>query len=382
MAIFLVALLCVLNHSAFGGSRMLMALYALELGATQLSIGIIMALYALCPMLLAIYAGQLVDRVGPRLPMLAGTLGTAAALLLPYLLPGMLTLYVAALVLGTAFQFFFVAVHGTAGAIGGAEHRVRNYTAVSIGFSLAAFFGPLIAGFSIDHLGHLPAFLMLATCTIVPALLLLFRPGFLPKAARRAGDGTRKQSAFDLLRDRRLRNTFIASALISAAWDLYQFYFPIYGHSIGLSASAIGLIIGTFASAVVVIRVALPWLTRRYGEFPMLIRTIALAGFSFLLFPFFENPYGLAVISFMMGLGCGCGQPISGSLIFQLAPPGRASEGAGVRVMFNNVTHLTVPLAFGAIGTLFGFAPVFAAGALGLVSGAYYAHRSNARAAA
>ena len=79
MAIHLVVLMCVLNHSGYVGSRMVMSLYALSLGADQFSIGIIMSLYALCPMLLAISAGKLVDRVGPRLPMLAGTIGLSAS---------------------------------------------------------------------------------------------------------------------------------------------------------------------------------------------------------------------------------------------------------------------------------------------------------------
>lgn len=379
MAIYLVTLLCVLNHAGFAGSRMLMSLYALELGADQFRVGVIMALYALGPMLLAIYAGKLVDRVGPRLPMLAGTAGTAAGLLLPYVFPGLTTLYVSAVVLGTSFQFFFVAVHGTAGAIGGAENRVRNYTAISIGFSLAAFFGPLIAGFSIDYLGHLPAYLALAACTVVPMLMLWLGPDILPKAAPGAGEGEQKQSAFDLLRDRKLLNTLIASGLISAAWDLYQFYFPIYGHSIGLSASAIGVIISAFAVAVFVIRIVLPSLVRRWSEFEILIYTIALAGVSFLLFPLTENPYLLAAVSFLLGLGVGCGQPLSGSLIYHLSPPGRAAEGAGVRVMFNNVTHLGVPLLFGGIGTAFGFAPVFVSCSALLLFGSYYGHRYHAR---
>jgi len=381
MAIYLVVLICVLNHSGFAGSRMLMSLYALELGADQFSIGIIMALFALCPMLLAIHAGRLVDRVGPRLPMLGGTVGTAIGLLLPYFFPGLITLYFSAVVLGTSFQLFFVAVHGTAGAIGGAENRVRNYTAISIGFSLAAFFGPLIAGFSIDYLGHLAAFLALAACTVVPALMLWLGPDILPKAAAGASEGEKKRSAFDLLRDRKLLNTFVASGLISAAWDLYQFYFPIYGHSIGLSASAIGLIIAAFAVAVFVIRIALPSLVGRWTEFEILVYTIALAGISFLLFPLTQNPYLLAAVSFLLGLGVGCGQPLSGSLIYHLAPPGRVAEGAGVRVMFNNVTHLTVPLLFGGIGTAFGFAPVFVSCAVLLLSGSYYSHHSNRKAA-
>jgi hypothetical protein len=47
------------------------------------------------------------------------------------------------------------------------------------------------------------------------------------------------------------------------------------------------------------------------------------------------------------------------SLIYALAPPGRAAECAGLRVTANNVMHLLIPLAFGSIGTAFGYIPVF-----------------------
>jgi MFS family permease len=381
MAIYLVTLLCVMNHAGFSGSRVLMPLYALELGAGQFEIGLIIGLYALCPMFLAIYAGQLVDRVGPRLPMLAGTVGTGASLLLPYFFPGLTILYVSAVLLGTSFQFFFVAVHGTAGAIGGAENRVRNYTGVSIGFSIAALCGPLIAGLSIDHMGHAPAYLTLSLFTIAPALLLWLGPAFLPGATAPAQGETERKKALDLLRIPQLRTSFIASGLVSAAWDLYQLYFPIYGHAIGLSASAIGAIVGIFAAGVFAIRVLLPWLMRRFAEIDVLIYAIGVGGLTFLLFPLLENPFLLAGVSFLLGLSCGCDQPISGSLIYNLSPPGRQSEGAGVRVMFNNVVHLTLPVIFGGLGTALGFGPVFTSISALLLGGSVYTHRMNARTA-
>ena len=182
-----------------------------------------------------------------------------------------------------------------------------------------------------------------------------------PAAKGRGGEeeSQKKSSSFGLLRITKLRNAIVASSLISSRWDLYQFFFPIYGHSIGLSASTIGTIISMFAVAVFSIRVALPRLARVLSEFEMLLYAIGFAGAALLLFPLFRDPYLLAVASFVLGLGCGVGQPMSMSLIYSLSPSGRASEGAGLRVMFNHFTHLIVPLAFGAIGTAFGFAPVF-----------------------
>ncbi len=378
MAIYLIVVTCVLAHAGFGGAKVALPLHALSLGVDPFSVGVIMALWALVPMLIALYIGKLVDRIGPRVPMLAGAVGVVAALLVPYFFPGVPALIVMALVVGTAFQFFFVPVQGITGALGGVEDRARNYSLLSVGFSIASFLGPLIAGFSIDYLGYQLAYLMLAACPAIAVVLLLLKGRMLPKAAVGAGEG-KKGSSFDLLRNRKLRDAIVASGLISIAWDLYLFYFPIYGHSIGLSASSIGTIISTFAAAVFAIRLALPRLARTMGEFQILLYAIGFAGAVFLLFPLVRDPYLLAVASFLLGLGCGVGQPMSMSLIYSLAPPGRASEGAGLRVTFNHFTHLVVPLAFGGIGAAFGFAPVFVSCSAVLIGGSWYGHFTGRR---
>ena len=376
MTIYLTLVLIVLNHMAFSGSRVVVSLFALDHGATQMSVGMLMALYAVVPMLFAIAIGRLADRVGPRLPMLLGSAGLGLALLLPALWPATATLYVSAFLLGCSFHFFFVTVTGIAGGIGGAQHRSRNYALVSLGFSGAGFLGPLIAGFAIDYLGHAPAFLILAAFTLIPVLMLWRTPGFLPGAAP-VSAGATGGSALDLWRAPRLRNTFIASGFISAGWDLFNFYMPVYGHGIGLSASAIGVILGAFALATFVIRAALPWLIRRSSEAQILLYAIFFAACVFALFPLFKNPYALGAVAFLLGLGVGCGQPMSMSLIYALAPAGRAAEAAGLRVTVNNATHLVIPLLFGTLGAAFGYAPVWLANSALLGVGGWLVRRAR-----
>ena len=376
MPIYLIVLMCTLSHSGFGGSRVAISLYALELGATQFTIGVLMALYAICPLLLAVYVGRLADRVGPRTPMLIGTVGVVAGLLLPPLFPGMTALYLSALLLGSTFHFFFITVQGIAGGIGGSENRARNFALVGMGFSAAGFIGPFIAGVAIDHIGHVAAFVVLALFPLIPALILWLKPGFLPKARIR-GSTDVAHSALDLWRVKPLRHTFIASGIISSAWDLFQFYFPVYGHSIGLSASAIGAVLGVFALATFVVRVFLPSLSKRYTEAQVLTAGIFIAAFAFVLFPFFRDAYLLAAIGFILGLGVGCGQPMSMSLIYALAPAGRQAEAAGLRVTANNVTHLVIPLFFGSLGTAFGYGPVFMTNSAMLMAGGLLMRRAR-----
>ena len=378
MAIYLIVLLCILNHAAFTGSRVVFSLYAIELGADSFAIGALVSLYALFPLLLAIYAGKLIDRIGARLPMLAGTAGILLGISLPVLLPGLPVLYFTALLLGASFMFFFVAVQGVTGSVGEAEDRGRNYSVLSVGFSIASFLGPLIAGFSIDHLGYRNALLVLSACIVLSLLAQWWRAEWIPRPAPNPGK-TGGQSVMDLLRIPPLRRIFIASGFLSGAWDLYTFYLPVYGHSVGLSASAIGMILATFSAATLVIRVFLPRMAKQHGEIRILTLAIVVAGVAYLMFPFFHNAWVLAAISFLLGLGLGTGQPLSMNLIYNLAPAGRTSEAAGIRVTVNNMAHVTIPLLFGGIGSAMGFAAVFISNAVVLFAGAIINNRSARR---
>lgn len=377
MAIYLIVLLCILNHAAFTGSRVVFSLYAIDFGANPFAIGVLVSFYALCPLLLAIYAGKLIDRVGARRPMLAGTTGLLLGLALPVVVPGLATLYVTALLLGSSFMFFFVAVQGITGAVGDPADRGRNYSLLSVGFSIASFLGPMVAGFSIDYLGFRNALVVLSFALVVSLLAQIWRADLIPRPAANA-DKQPGQSVLDLLRIPSLRRIFIASGFMSGAWDLYNFYMPVYAHSAGLSASAIGMILATFSAATLVIRIFLPRMMKEHDEIRILTVAILVAGAAYFMFPFFRNAWALAAISFLLGLGLGTGQPLSMNLIYNLAPAGRTSEAAGIRVTVNNLAHVTIPLVFGGIGSALGFAAVFISNSVVLFAGALINDRAAA----
>ncbi|MNC86178.1 Major Facilitator Superfamily protein [compost metagenome] len=152
---------------------------------------------------------------------------------------------------------------------------------------------------------------------------------------------------------------FLTSALVMTGLDLFQLYLPLHGHAIGLSASAIGVILGAFAAAGFVTRALLMMLVRRFGEERTLCYSMYLAAGTFFLIPMFENAVVLGVVCFVLGLGMGLGQPLTVILTYNYSPPGRYGEGLGVRIAVNNSMHVAVPAVFGAVGSLFGLAPVF-----------------------
>jgi len=164
---------------------------------------------------------------------------------------------------------------------------------------------------------------------------------------------------------------------VVAGVDLYTFYLPIYGHSIGLSATMIGVILGAHAIANLVVCSFLPQLVRRWGDERVMTASMVLAGLTFLLFPFAEQVAFLLLISFTLGLVLGVGQPLSLVMTYNRAPAGRTGEALGMRFTVVNVTHMVIPIAAGTIGAAFGVAIVFYANSVLLLGSGYVNYRGE-----
>jgi MFS family permease len=379
MALYIIVLLTFLTHIGFAGSRVSVALFAVDLGATPFIVGTVVSLYALIPVALALPAGRIADRLGFRIPLIFGTGGVCTALLMPFLWPRLATLYFTASLLGISFMMFQIATQTLAGAIAKPSERARNFNLVSLGFACGNFTGPLLAGFMIDQIGHARTFLMLAMPLIPAILLSALGSRWIPDVHVKPQSET--SGAFDLLRIAPLRNALIASAIISSAWDLYQFFMPIYGRAHGLSATSIGSVLSAFAISIIFLRIVLPFVLRYAGEAQLLTYAMFIACAAYCLFPFFHTAWALAAVSFFLGLGCGCGQPLSLTLVYNASPAGRTGEAAGMRIMANQTIHFMVPLLFGALGSVAGMTAVFITNAGCLVAGGAISLRSHSKSA-
>lgn len=377
MALYIVLLLTFLTHMGFAGSRVAVALFAVDQGATPFVVGTVVSLYALIPIVLALPAGRMTDRLGFKIPLVFGTSGVCVALLVPAIWPSLTVLYFTASLLGVSFMAFQIATQTLAGAIAKPSERARNFNLISLGFASANFLSPLLTGFMIDEIGYARTFSMLAL-PLVPAIVISalgsrWLPDALGEPAPAGG------AASDLLRIRPLRNALVASAIVSSAWDLYQFFMPVYGRAQGLSATAIGTVMSAFAISIIVVRVLMPLALRRASAAQLLTYAMFVACAAFLLFPLVHTLWTLAAVSFLLGIGCGCGQPLSLTLLYEASPKGRAGETAGMRVTANQIMHFVVPLLFGALGTAAGMAAVFVTNAACLAVGGYISQRSHKR---
>lgn len=362
------------THTILAGTRVIVSLDALSLGASPFTVGVLMALFALLPMFFAIAVGRLCDRIGVRRPMLAGSVGLAVGAALPVLWHGLPVLFVSAPLLGLSFMAFQLATQRATGEIGGPADRPRNFSLLALGYSVSGFVGPLVAGVSIDHLGHAAAFAVLAGVAVAPIVVLA--SGRFPLPGPRAGMGAVHHGGVrTLLRHRMLRNVLAINTLLSSGWDLHMVFVPIYGARIGLTASEIGVVLAAFAAATFVIRILTPVIMRRRTERQVLAWALIVGGASYLVFPYAQSAATLAALSFVLGLGLGSGQPMVMSLLHAYAPPERIGEAVGLRMSLIQMSSVAVPLLFGAVGSSLGLTPVFWSMGACLVSGGLLARR-------
>jgi MFS family permease len=366
-SVYFVVLLSVLSNIGLRGSRVLVSLSALHLGANSFMVGVLAALFSVFPLVLAVYAGRVSDRVGVRAPIVLGSAGMAAALLLPALHEDLFSLLACPVLIGLGQIFVQVSIQNAVGSIGGAEQRAGNFGTFSLGASISTFVGPSLAGFSIDALGFRPSYVVLASMSLAVVLLALIFGRRMPE--RGAHESERKPGrALDLLREGPLRRTLFMSGAALTGIELFSFYMPIYGKSIGLSASGIGLVLSAYAAAAFVVRLAMQELARRYSETGVLTASLFIAAGTYALFPLLSGVAMLVLVAFLLGLGLGSAQPLTIMLTYQHAPEGRSGEALGMRLTVNKITQIAIPVVFGGIGALFGLAPVFWANAAFLLA--------------
>ena len=366
MTLYLTLALAFFNMTGVRASRVLGVLYAIQLGAQPFTIGALAATFALFPLLLSWPAGRIVDRYGPRMPLLLGAVGSGIGMLLPCFWPALTAVFIAAAMSGIATTFYSIALQNMVGAFSTADNRARNYSNYAMAISTAAASGPLLAGFSFDSVGAASAFAIGAACFAVPAVMLMLWGRILPRAKPSTAPPMNVKS---VLTNPGVWPVLVASSLAQSGLDIFLFYVPVYGAGHGLSSAEIGVVIAMCAIGGFAARVILPSWIARFSEERVLGQALVLSGVSLVLVPFFTTAVALSVIGFVFGFGLNVTQPISLIIMYARSPEGRSGEALGVRFAADNATKLVGPIVFGAIAAAVGVPPLFWINAAMLLSG-------------
>jgi MFS family permease len=365
-------------HAPMAGLRMAASLQTLREGYSVWAVGVLLALFAAAPVLLALHSGRLADRFGYHRPVrIAVGLSTAGMALAvgstwidgPW---HFAALCAAAALTGSGANMGMLTIQRTAGlAARDATERVRIFSWLAIAPSFANVVGPVAAGLVIDAAGFPAAYALLLAMPLATWLTARRVPAGESRAPPPPGGGT----AWDLLRVPGMKRLLVVNWLLSACWDVHGFAVPVLGHERGFSASTVGLILGTFTLSVSAVRLVIPLLAHRLDE--VLVLRVAMLGTAlvFVAYPLVPSPWAMGGLAVLLGMTLGSVQPMILSQLHHITPAGRHGESLAFRSMAINGSSTLMPLAFGFAGAAVGAAALFWAVAGAVGAGSWLARR-------
>ena len=363
-------------HSCMAGVRLASPLLALRQGYSEWAVGVLLGLFAAAPILLALAAGRLADRHGYHRPMRIAVGLTVAGGLCAVVATALdrgqfLALCAAATLTGAGANFGLIAIQRSAGrGARDATDLKRVFSWLGLAPAISNVVGPVLAGTLIDAGGFPIAF---------GALLLLPLGGlwwtrWVPVEPPPASMPARKGS-LDLFMAPGLRRLLFVNWLLSSSWDVHAFLVPILGHERGFSASAIGLVLGAFATAVTLIRLIIPAYAHRLRESHVLVGAMLAVGMVFAVYPLVRTAMAMGVCAVLLGLALGAVQPMIMTTLHQITPHDRHGEAIALRSMAINLSSALMPLMFGLGGTAIGAAGLFWIMAAAVSAGSVAARR-------
>ena len=237
---YVAALATVLGVSAAGVA---VPLHVDRLGGTVADAGVIAAIRFGLGTFFSLPLGGFADAWGPRRALTVAIGAAASVNLIPLLAEptgSLVPLYVWAVASGLATSLFFPALSAFVGGAASPQSRGSAFGWVTLFTHTGTASGPLIAGLLWDGPGVVAAYLAAAGV----AGVALFGAMFVARSPRQPVDMRALGHAITTVsRDRGIVGAWMAALGIGLPWGAVFGVFPVFGSSIGFTASTIGLVL-------------------------------------------------------------------------------------------------------------------------------------------
>ncbi|BAS28257.1 MFS transporter [Limnochorda pilosa] len=372
-------------------TRPLVPLLAVHLGARAAEVGAVVGAYALVPLLLAVPAGALVDRVGSRRIFLWGSLGIAVGLAAVGAWPSLPVLVVTQAGVGLSQLLVIVAGQTYATSLARGVEREAQLGWYTTLVSAGQLVGPLVGGVLADALGYGPSFRIAAFLGLLP-LAVGFAVHDVPRRSEAGAPGGEARlaeaeppgevrSAPRAARGSAIRRiagiggvrlAVVASFSINFAMGARQGFYPLYVQNLGYPATLVGSLLSLRALASMSVR---PFMVRIVaaagGRFRTVFGSMLLGAAAVGITPWTREPLGLALASVALGVGIGLVHPLSMLAVAETVAEEERGLALGMRLTGNRLAQFTSPVLFGAVAEAAGLEAAFVAGGLVLAAATF-----------
>ncbi|WP_243788151.1 MFS transporter [Saccharopolyspora gloriosae] len=347
---------------------------ALELDVPASWLGVLSGSFALVPLVLALPAGHIVDRLGERRVMIAGgALLCASGACFLLLGDSVLGLVAGNVLLGTGHLCSVIGQQALVANMTSSARLDAAFGYYTFAASLGQAAGPLmivVFGGAQAIPDTTPIFW---GATALAAALLVCSFGITSGTPSSGSAPKGSPGVRELLRLPGLIPALCTSCVVLAAVDLSLVYLPALGAEREIASGVVGGLLGLRAVASMVSRFFLGRSTRLLGRRRLLVLSLTASAVGLALTAAPVPIWALAVAVLVAGLGLGVGQPLTMSWLAESAPPGLRGRAMSLRLTGNRAGQVVLPGAVGLVASGVGAAGVLLATAIGLASTAFLA---------
>ena len=352
---------------------------AIELDANTVQIGIVAALYALFPVLLALQFGSWVGKIGEGKFLIAGTVSLAASALALVFANSIVTLAIATAFAGVSHLACMVAGQSMVALRVPRENYDKYFGYYTFSASLGHLIGPLIAAVVAGSDGTLPKstssafFFGFILCVLALVPVIKWR-NERPSVTGGTDQGT-YTAALGLMKKPGILAAIYVSLAISSVADVLVVFLPLFGTENNFSPYAIGIILAIRAGTTMISRLFLGRLSNRFSTYQLLMVSTIVSVIACAAMAFAKTPLELGLIVFIAGFSLGIGQPLTMSLVSQKTVANERALAVSARLMGNRFGQFLVPASAGAIAASAGAGGVFIALSILLATSLFGASR-------
>ena len=361
---------------------------AIELDASLLMVGIIIASRQLLPVTMSIHGGALLDRFGPRrVIMVLGVLGACSTVMVPFF-PFIWATILFQIIIGFCETTNWIGVQSAVGTLmkGNAVYAGRMTASARAG----GFFGPVLVGVAYEAGGPIGGFVCFGAWALCGAIGAMFLPrhegGARDQVASRSLSANTApavaieqertdvlpslsdyREAFRLLLVPAIALVIAATFMRQTGSGMQASFYGIWLKDLGYTATSIGLLIGIGNGVSALAALCIGPLTRRIADYWLLILAVGAAIIGVAATPLFETWVFLALAICVRGAGQGLNLPLMMSIASRSVAPRLQGRAAALRISFNRFGGMLFPVIMGALAEVIGLEYAFyAIGGIGI----------------
>jgi MFS family permease len=337
---------------------------AIELDANAAQVGLIAAVYALFPVVLALQFGSLVGKLGEAKFVIYGTVAMMLTSLALIFSDSLITLGIATAAAGIAHLACMVGGQSMVALRAPRESYDRYFGFYTFSASVGHMLGPIIASIVAGSNGTLPkstsnAFLLGVVLTIIALVPVIRWRNEKPTVeGKQNSEGTFK-AAVSLVKRPGIMAAIYISLAISSVADVLVVFLPLFGTENNFSPYAIGAILAIRAGTTMMSRFFLGRLSNRFTTFQLLWWSTIISTLCCVAMAFAHTPITLGAIVFVAGFSLGVGQPLTMSLVSQKTESSERAMAVSARLMGNRFGQFLVPAVAGSLAAASGAGAVF-----------------------